>query len=81
MSRDLQIQVRFPNGERREKSFNSSEKIESIYRYIDSLNSPGIGSYQLISNFPRRVYGFEQLSMTLRDAGLIPRASLFLELV
>ncbi|KAF5732169.1 FAS-associated factor 2-B-like [Tripterygium wilfordii] len=74
-----QILVRFPNGERLEHSFLCTDKVQSIYRYIDSLGLPGIGNYRLISSFPRRVYGVDQMGMTLKDAGLHPRASLFLE--
>uniref|UniRef100_A0A2N9J1H3 UBX domain-containing protein n=1 Tax=Fagus sylvatica TaxID=28930 RepID=A0A2N9J1H3_FAGSY len=74
-----QILIRFPNGERREHSFASTDKVQSIYRYIDSLGLPGIGNYKLISSFPRKVYGVDQMGMTLKDSGLHPRASLFLE--
>lgn len=74
------ILIRFPNGERREQSFLCTDKIQSIYGYIDSLGLPGIGNYKLISSFPRRVYGVDQMGITLEDAGLHPRASLFLEL-
>lgn len=74
-----QILIRFPNGERREQSFSCTDKVQSIYRYIDSLALPGIGNYRLISSFPRRVYGVDQMGMTLKDAGLHPRASLFLD--
>ncbi|XP_023879040.1 plant UBX domain-containing protein 10 isoform X2 [Quercus suber] len=73
------ILIRFPNGERREQSFASTDKVQSIYRYIDSLGLPGIGNYRLISSFPRKVYGVDQMGMTLKDSGLHPRASLFLE--
>ncbi|KAG9448892.1 hypothetical protein H6P81_008857 [Aristolochia fimbriata] len=76
-----QIQIRFPDGERKQRTFSCADNIQAVYRYIDSLNKPGIGSYRLISNFPRKVYGFEQLGMTLKDAGLHPRATLFLELL
>ncbi|XP_062169739.1 plant UBX domain-containing protein 10-like [Alnus glutinosa] len=74
-----QILIRFPNGERREQSFASTEKVQSIYRYIDSLGLPGIGNYRLVSSFPRKVYGVDQMGMTLKDSGLHPRGSLFLE--
>ncbi|KAG7954513.1 hypothetical protein I3843_11G022700 [Carya illinoinensis] len=74
-----QILIRFPSGERREQSFASTDKVQSIYRYIDSLGLAGIGNYRLISSFPRKVYGVDQMGMTLRDCGLHPRASLFLE--
>ncbi|KAL3716858.1 hypothetical protein ACJRO7_008437 [Eucalyptus globulus] len=74
-----QILIRFPSGDRREHSFLCTDKIESIYRYVDSLGLPGITNYRLVSSFPRRTYGVDQLGMTLKDAGLYPRASLFLE--
>ncbi|OMO60011.1 hypothetical protein CCACVL1_24470 [Corchorus capsularis] len=76
-----QILIRFPNGERREQSFASTDTILSVYRYIDSLGLPGLGNYRLISSFPRKIYGVDQMGMTLKDAGLLPRASLFLELL
>ncbi|KAJ0965206.1 hypothetical protein J5N97_026344 [Dioscorea zingiberensis] len=75
------IRVRFPNGERREKSFDKTDKIRSIYKFIDSLDIPGIGGYQLISSFPRKVYGHEQLDMTIKGMSLHPSAALFLELI
>ncbi|PRQ17264.1 putative UBX domain-containing protein 2/7 [Rosa chinensis] len=76
-----QILIRFPNGERREQCFLCTDKVQAIYRHIDSLGLPGIGNYRLISSFPRRVYGVDQMGMMLKDAGLHPRASLFLELL
>ncbi|KAK4437295.1 Plant UBX domain-containing protein 10 [Sesamum alatum] len=75
-----QILIRFPNGERREHSFLSTDKIQEIYRYIDSLGLVGVGNYRLISNFPRKVYGADQMGMSLKDAGLYPKASLFLDI-
>ncbi|RVW52969.1 Plant UBX domain-containing protein 10 [Vitis vinifera] len=80
-SRVTQILIRFPNGERREHSFSVMDKVQSVYRYIDSLGLPGVGNYRLISSFPRRVYSVEEMGMTLKDACLHPRASLFLELL
>lgn len=56
------------------------DKIQAIYRYIDSLGLPGVANYKLISSFPRRVYGADQLGISLKDAGLHPRGSLFIEL-
>ncbi|XP_021733581.1 plant UBX domain-containing protein 10-like [Chenopodium quinoa] len=78
---NTQILIRFPNGERREHSFAATDKVQAIYYYIDSLGLPGIENYRLISSFPRKVYGADQLGMTLKDAGLHPRASLLLDLL
>lgn len=77
-----QLLIRFPNGEKREQSFLSSDKVQAIYRYIDSVGlGGGVGNYRLISSFPRKVYGVDQMGLSLKDAGLHPRASLFLELL
>lgn len=76
-----QILIRFPNGERKEHSFSATDKVQAIYYYIDSLGLPGTENYRLISSFPRKVYGADHLDMTLKDAGLHPRASLLLDLV
>lgn len=78
-SQVTQILIRFPNGERRECSFSATDKVQAIYKYIDSLGLPGIGNYRLISSFPRKVFGADQMSMTLKDAGLHPKATLFIE--
>ncbi|CAK8563008.1 unnamed protein product [Lathyrus sativus] len=74
-----QILIRFPNGERREHSFLCADKIQTIFSYVDSLGLSGLRNYRLVSNFPKRVYGVDQMRMTLKDAGLYPKASLFLE--
>ncbi|KAK6123528.1 hypothetical protein DH2020_042735 [Rehmannia glutinosa] len=76
-----QILIRFPNGERMEHSFLCTDKIQEIYKYIDSLGLVKVENYRLISNFPRKVYGFDQKRMSLKEAGLHPKASLFLELL
>uniref|UniRef100_A0A0R0FL85 UBX domain-containing protein n=1 Tax=Glycine max TaxID=3847 RepID=A0A0R0FL85_SOYBN len=78
-SQPTQILIRFPNGERREHTFLYTDRIQSIFSYIDSLGLPWIGNYRLISNFPRRAYGVDQMRMTLKEAGLYPKASVFLE--
>ncbi|KAL6655366.1 hypothetical protein ACP70R_006192 [Stipagrostis hirtigluma subsp. patula] len=76
---DAKILIRFPNGERRQQSFRHTDTIREIYRYVDSLGIPGIGSYQLVRSYPRKTYGHQQLGMTLRDAGLHPSATLYIE--
>ncbi|WJX70208.1 hypothetical protein P8452_54339 [Trifolium repens] len=43
-----QILIRFPNGERREHTFLCTDKIQSIFSYIDSLGLSGIENYRLI---------------------------------
>uniref|UniRef100_A0A7I4AUP9 UBX domain-containing protein n=1 Tax=Physcomitrium patens TaxID=3218 RepID=A0A7I4AUP9_PHYPA len=72
-----QVLVRMPNGNRKERRFQSSSKVSAIYDYIDSLGTLGIIKYDLVTNFPRVVYGPEKRCLTLKEAGLHPHASLF----
>lgn len=74
-----QVLVRFPTGERRDRRFHSSATIQSIYDYVDSLDCSNLEDYNLVSNFPRTVYGAEKRTLTLKEAGLHPQASLFME--
>ncbi|XP_023520541.1 plant UBX domain-containing protein 10 [Cucurbita pepo subsp. pepo] len=75
-----QVLVRFPTGERKERRFHSSASIQTLYDYVDSLGCLEADGYNLVSNFPRVVYGTEKLSLSLKEAGLHPQASLFVEL-
>ncbi|KAK4423486.1 Plant UBX domain-containing protein 10 [Sesamum alatum] len=75
-----QVLVRFPSGVRKERRFHCTTTIQSLYDYVDSLGSLEVDGYSLVSNFPRTVYGQEMLSLSLKEAGLHPQASLFIEL-
>ncbi|KAF3543931.1 hypothetical protein DY000_02003021 [Brassica cretica] len=74
------VLVRFPNGERKGRRFESNTKIQTLYDYVDSLGVLATEEYSLITNFPRTVYGRDKESMSLKDAGLHPQASLFIEI-
>jgi len=60
--------------------FKSETKIQTLYDYVDSLGLLDKEEYSLITNFPRTVYGRDKESMSLKDAGLHPQASLFIEI-
>lgn len=75
-----QVLVRFPTGERKDRRFHSTATIQSLYDYVDSLDILNAEDYSLVSNFPRVVYGPEKLPLSLKEAGLHPQASLFVEL-
>ncbi|KAF7828104.1 plant UBX domain-containing protein 10-like [Senna tora] len=74
------VLVRFPNGERKERRFHNTMTIQTLYDYVDSLGCLEAESYSLVSNFPRVVYGQENLTQSLEEAGLHPQASLFVEI-
>lgn len=74
-----QVLVRFPHGERKERRFHSSTKIQSLYDYVDSLNCLHAEKYSLVSNFPRVVYGPDKCDLSLKEGGLHPQASLYVQ--
>lgn len=73
------VLIRFPNGERKERRFHCSATIKSLYDYVDSLDCLNAENYCLVSSFPRVPYGPEKYSQTLKETGLHPQASLFVE--
>ena len=70
----------FPSGKRRGSRFHTAATIQSLYDYVDSLGCLDVEDYSLVSNFPRVVYGPDKANLNLKEAGLHPQASLFVEL-
>ncbi|MFS8003317.1 putative UBX domain, UBA-like superfamily, Ubiquitin-like domain superfamily [Helianthus anomalus] len=75
-----QVLVRLPNGERKGRRFHSSATIQSLYDFVDSSGTLETGSYTLVTNFPRVLYGPDKLSLSLEQVGLHPQASFFVEM-
>ncbi|CAF2157071.1 unnamed protein product, partial [Brassica rapa] len=71
-----QVLVRFPNGERKGRRFESN----TPYDCVDSFGVLETEEYSLITNFPRTVYRRDKESMSLKDAGLHPQTSVFIEI-
>ncbi|KAM0945402.1 putative UBX domain, Ubiquitin-like domain superfamily, Thioredoxin-like superfamily [Dioscorea sansibarensis] len=74
-----QVLVRFPTGERKGRRFHSSATVKSLYDFVDSLDNMNVENYRLVSGFPRISFGPEKYCLSLKDAGLHPQASLFVE--
>lgn len=70
--------IRLLDGSRLQRRFRKSETLQIVYNYVDSSNIDiNEGTYDLVSNFPRKV--FSDKSLTLDQAGLFPHASLFMQ--
>jgi len=72
--------VRLPSGDRKERRFKNTANVQMLYDYVESLDCVGSESFLLLSNFPRVEYGPDKLDLTLKDAGLHPRTSLFVQI-
>ncbi|CAG8707725.1 13789_t:CDS:10, partial [Rhizophagus irregularis] len=69
------IQIRLSTGQAIRQKFSSSTKISNLFEWVSNENEPS-KTFQLMLPFPRKVFGDDQMDMTLADVGLVPNASL-----
>jgi len=76
-----QIVIRLPDGSRLQRRFLQSNNVQTIFDYINSSQPTLLDiDYDLVMNFPRKVFNQEGSNdITLKEAGLCPQASLFVQ--
>ncbi|KAE8722514.1 phosphatidylinositol glycan anchor biosynthesis class U protein-like [Hibiscus syriacus] len=78
----VNLLVRMPDGSRRGRLFLKSDKLQSLYDFIDIGRGVNPGTYRLVRPYPRRAFGEEESSSTLDELGLTNKQeALFLELI
>jgi len=65
------------DGSRLQRRFKSSERLQSVYDFLEAQEIELPSHYVLVTNFPRKV--FQDKSVTLQEAGLVPQSALFIE--
>lgn len=73
--------VRLPDGSRRGRKFLRSDKLQSLFDFID-VGRGGIkpGSYRLVRPYPRQAFSDAESMLTLNELGLMSKQeALFLE--
>ncbi|XWS48967.1 hypothetical protein CRYUN_Cryun13aG0122900 [Craigia yunnanensis] len=74
--------VRMPDGSRRGRRFLKSDRLQSLYDFIDIGRGVKPGTYRLVRPYPRRSFGDRESSLTLNELGLTSKQeALFLELI
>ncbi|XWS61826.1 hypothetical protein CRYUN_Cryun07bG0158500 [Craigia yunnanensis] len=74
--------VRMPDGSRRGRRFLKSDRLLSLYDFIDIGRGVKPGSYRLVRPYPRRAFSDGESSLTLNELGLTSKQeALFLELI
>ncbi|KAL5551799.1 hypothetical protein UlMin_001975 [Ulmus minor] len=72
--------VRLPDGSRRGRRFLKSDKLQSLFDFIDIGRAVKPGSYRLVRPYPRRAFEDGKSSMTLSELGLTSKQeALYLE--
>ncbi|CAL5432986.1 unnamed protein product [Camellia sinensis] len=74
--------VRMPDGSRRGRRFLKSDKLQSLFDFIDVGRGVKPGTYRLVRPYPRRAFSDGECAATLKELGLTSKQeALFLELI
>ncbi|XP_057510879.1 plant UBX domain-containing protein 8-like isoform X2 [Actinidia eriantha] len=74
--------VRMPDGSRRGRRFRKSDKLQSLFDFIDVGRWVKPGTYRLVRPYPRRAFNDGESVATLNELGLDSKQeALFLELI
>ncbi|XP_078447943.1 plant UBX domain-containing protein 8-like [Wolffia australiana] len=74
--------VRMPDGSRHGRRFLKSDKLQSLFDFIDTGRLAKPQTYRLVRPYPRRAFGKEESNLSLCELGLTSKQeALFLELI
>lgn len=74
--------VRMPDGSRRGRRFLKSDRLQSLFDFIDIGGGVKPGTYRLVRQYPRRAFTDGEHGSSLSDLGLTSKQeALFLELI
>ncbi|KAJ9525634.1 hypothetical protein QJQ45_003344 [Haematococcus lacustris] len=75
------IRVRLPDGVNAVRSFLPDATVGHVFDFVDSLDSTNYLNYNLVSNYPRKVFERDgaMAAASLREEGLAPQAALFVQ--
>jgi len=72
-----QLVIRLTDGSRLQRRFKKTDTLGNVFDFVDSSAHEITGDYDLVTNFPRRV--FSERAVTLEQAGLYPHGALFVQ--
>jgi len=73
------VAIRMPDGQRLQRRFGKECTLQHVVDFVES-SDPDIydgADFDLVSNYPRRVFGAAEREATLEELGLHPQAMLF----
>lgn len=78
----ITLQVRMPDGSRRGRRFVKSDKLQSLFDFIDVGRGVKPGTYRLVRPYPRRAFSDGEIGLSLNELGLTSKQeALYLELI
>lgn len=74
--------VRMPDGSRHGRRFLKSDKLQTLFDFIDVGKAVKPGTYRVVMSYPQRAFSVDDSSLTLNELGLTSKQeALFIELV
>lgn len=73
------LQIRLTNGQTITQTFGSKEQLSAVRLYIDMNRTDGDGSFNLMTNFPRKVFTDDDFDAPLDVLGLVPSAVIIIQ--
>ncbi|KAK8748208.1 hypothetical protein OTU49_016372 [Cherax quadricarinatus] len=75
---ESKLLLRLPDGSKDIVSMPSSSKLLALVKYVGSKGFSN-EQYELVTNFPRREISYMDFDVTLKDAGLFPQETVFVQ--
>ncbi|CAL4180819.1 unnamed protein product, partial [Meganyctiphanes norvegica] len=72
------LMLRLPDGSRDIVSMPCTSKLMALVKYV-SCKGFSNESYEMVTNFPRRQISYMDFDISLKDAGLFPQESIFIQ--
>lgn len=72
------LMIRFPSGNKQQLSLPCSSKLLALEQYVQD-EGYSRDKYELITNYPRRKLSELDMNLTLKDAGLFPQETVFVQ--
>ncbi|XP_021341953.1 UBX domain-containing protein 7-like isoform X2 [Mizuhopecten yessoensis] len=72
------LMIRFPDGKRQQWLTSCNSKLMALVLYVGSQGYPN-ERFELVTNFPKRKLSYMDFDITVKDAGLHPQESIFVQ--
>jgi len=76
---ESKLQIRLSDGRIITQTFQAEDTMQSVYEFVRNNRKGGVGSFSLMTTFPRRVYETGDMNKTLKQLDLVPSATLILK--
>ncbi|XP_033225199.1 UBX domain-containing protein 1 [Belonocnema kinseyi] len=76
---ETKLQIRLTNGQTLMQSFGSKEQLSAVRLFIDMNRKDDIGPFNLMTNFPKKVFTEDDYETPLDVLGLVPSAVIIVQ--